>query len=146
MTSDPISPAAGVGRIDHIGIAVRGIEELLPFYRDGLGLATGAIEEVPGMGVRVLKLAVGGSTIELIEGTDPAGVIAKFVATKGPGIHHVCLEVSDLEAATARLRARGCAPVFDTPRTGAGGHRVNFLKPADAGGVLYELVERASAH
>ncbi len=127
--------------IEHIGIAVSSIVQALPFYQDGLGLAPSETEDVEGMGVRVVKLPVGQSTLELIEGTDPKGTIARFIAKRGEGIHHICLKVDDLDRAIARLKGQGYTPVFDAPRTGAGGHRVNFLEPADARGVLIELLE-----
>lgn len=127
--------------IDHIGVAVTSLEEALPLYRDGLGIAPGHPEDVPGMGVRVIKLQLGDSSIELIEGTDPDGVIARFVAKRGPGIHHICLRVDDVEAATRRLQEAGYTPVFEAPRDGADGYRVNFLKPAETGGVLLELAQ-----
>ncbi len=128
-------------KIDHIGIAVSSIEAALPFYQEGLGLDCSPVEQVEGMGVRVVKLDVGDAALELIESTDPEGTIARFISKRGEGIHHICLETDDLDGAIARLSAQGYSPVYDAPRTGAGGHRVNFLKPADARGVLIELLE-----
>lgn len=129
-------------KLDHIGIAVRSLEAALPVYRDGLGLAPQAPEEVAGMGVRVVKLPVGDATLELIEGTaGDDGTIERFIARRGEGIHHIALRVDDVLEATRQLAERGYSPVYEAPRAGADGHRVNFLRPAQTHGVLIELVE-----
>lgn len=132
-----------IQNLDHIGIAVPSIADALPFYQAGLGLEPSPVEEVDGMGVRVTKLGVGGSKLELIEPVDPDGVIARFLDKRGAGIHHICLQVDDVEAATEQLRAQGYEPVFESPRDGADGMRVNFLRPAQTGGVLIELAQHA---
>ena len=128
-------------KLEHVGIAVRSLAQALPLYQHGLGLDCSPVEEVDGMGVRVVKLPVGAATLELIEGTDPEGTIARFIAKRGEGIHHICLEVEDLAQATQRLQAQGYSPVYDAPREGAGGHKVNFLRPQNTHGVLIELLE-----
>lgn len=129
-------------RLDHIGVAVRSIEEVLPLWRDVLGLELEAIEDVPEVRVRVAKLSTGNTTIELVEPCAGEEATRRFLEKRGEGIHHVCLEVEDLAAATAELSRRGLAPILAAPREGAGGRLVNFLSPKDAHGVLIELSQR----
>ena len=132
-----------MSRLDHIGIAVESIESAARLWIDHLGLESGEIEEVAGMGVRALKIEGAGSTIELLE--DAAGgdgVIGKFVDRRGPGLHHLSFEVENLAAALERLTRDGFRALYEEPRIGAGGWRVNFLHPRDAQGVLIELMER----
>ena len=130
-----------IRRIDHVGIAVRSLSEGLGLWSDSLGLPVAGIETVPSERVRVAFLPVGASRIELLEATSDDSPVAKSVAARGPGVHHVTLAVSDLDALLDRLRARGISPIGDAPRVGAGGARVAFLHPRAAGGVLVELVE-----
>ncbi len=132
-----------VGRIDHIGIAVQSLEAALGFYRDALGLET-EIEEVPAQQVRVAMLPVGESRIELLESTSPEGPIGRFIEKRGEGIQHICFQVADIEKALEDLRARGIKLIDRQPRIGAGGHRVAFIHPASANGVLIELSEALS--
>ncbi len=127
-------------KIDHIGIAVESIEQALGFYRDALGLEA-ELEEVPAQQVRVAMLGVGESRVELLESTSPEGPIGRFIAKRGEGIHHICFQVADIEAALAQLRAHGARLIDDKPRVGAGGHRIAFVHPASASGVLIELSE-----
>ncbi len=127
--------------IDHLGIAVRSLEEALRFYRDTLGLPVAAIEEVPHAKVRVAMLPAGESRLELLEATAEDSPIARFLARRGPGLHHVALRVPDLPAAVERLKAAGVRLVSDQIERGAGGHRYIFVHPSSAGGVLVELVE-----
>ena len=134
----PDTPDRGT-RISHIGIAVQSLESLLPFYRDVLGLP-----EVPlanADGARIVGLAAGESLVELLEADSPASPIGKFVAKRGPGIHHVCFSVDDLDAALGRCRRAGLRLIDETPRIGAEGKRIAFLHPAATGGVLVELSE-----
>ena len=131
-------------KIDHIGIAVQSLEAALGFYRDALGLRV-EIEEVPEQQVRVAMLPVGESRIELLESTSPEGPIGRFLAKRGEGIHHICFAVADIEQALAQLRGQGARLIDQQPRVGAGGHRVAFLHPASAHGVLIELSEAPPA-
>lgn len=126
--------------IDHLGIAVRNVEEALRFYRDQLGLPVTLRTTVEHEQVNVAMLGAGESRIELLEPTSPDSVIGKFLDKRGEGLHHVCLRVPDLNGAVERLRAGG-SRILNEPRTGAGGHRYVFIHPSSTGGVLLELVE-----
>lgn len=127
--------------LDHLGIAVRSLEESLGFYRDQLGLDLRHRETVEQEKVHVAMLATGESRIELLEAAEPDSVIARFLEKRGEGIHHVALRVPDLDAAVARMKAAGTR-VLNEPRIGAGGHRYVFVHPSDTkSGVLLELVE-----
>jgi methylmalonyl-CoA/ethylmalonyl-CoA epimerase len=128
-------------KIDHIGIATRGIEEALGFWRDALGLEVGHTETVEEQGVRVAMLPLGEPRVELLEPTGPDTPVAKFLEKRGPGIHHVALRVADISAALARLKAEGARLIDEEPRVGAGGYLVAFVHPAASGGVLLELVQ-----
>ena len=130
---------SGAPRVAHVGIAVARIADALPFYRDVLGLEPGAPETADG--ASIVSLAFGDVHIELLEPRDPDGPIAKFLAKRGPGIHHLCYRVPDLDAALARCRAAGYRLVDETPRRGAGGRRIAFLHPKATGGILLELTE-----
>ena len=127
--------------IDHLGIAVRSLDEALAFYRDQLGLSVSLRETVAVENVHVAMLPAGGSRIELLEPAAADSVIGKFIDKKGPGLHHVALRVPDLAAAVARLRQNG-ARLLNDPRPGAGGHLYVFVHPASAGGVLLELIQQ----
>jgi methylmalonyl-CoA/ethylmalonyl-CoA epimerase len=126
-------------RIAHIGIAVRAIDEMLPFYRDLIGLDDHPLEDSDG--ARIAGLAAGPQLVELLEPLSPDSPIAKFLARRGPGIHHICFAVENLDDTLARCRDRGVRLIDDTPRTGADGKRIAFLHPASTGGVLIELTE-----
>jgi methylmalonyl-CoA/ethylmalonyl-CoA epimerase len=126
--------------IAHVGIAVRSIEEARGFW-EALGLTVEQIEEVPHEGVRVAMIPCGSSRIELLEPTRDDSPIAAFLAKRGPGIHHLCLESDDVAADDARLRERGYAVLREAPTRGAGGSLVQFVHPRSAGGVLLELAE-----
>ena len=127
-------------RIDHIGVAVKSLAAAKGIY-EKLGVAVSPEEVVAGEQVRVVMVPVGESRLELLEPTSEDSVIAKFIARRGEGLHHVSLRVPDLEAAVARLKKEGVRLVSDGIRTGAGGHRYVFVHPSSAGGVLLELVE-----
>lgn len=129
-----------IGRLDHLGLAVTSIAEARRFWEQ-LGLAVDHVEEVAQEGVRVAMLRVGESRIELLEATSPESPIAKFIARRGPGLHHVCLASDDVAADDARLRAAGFELLRDEPTPGAGGSRVQFVHPKSAGGVLVELAQ-----
>ena len=132
-------------RIDHIAIIVWDIEQALVFYRDTLGITPGEIKEVPSEQVRIAFLPMGGpggSEIELIEPTTPDSSLAKFLEKRGEGLHHVCLEVENIDAALAEMQEKG-APVLDKqPRNAAEGRAI-FLHPRGTNGVLLELLERS---
>jgi len=128
-------------RIDHIGIAVPDLEEALAPYVEGLGLEVAHREEVGSQKVMVAMLPAGGANIELLEPTSEDSPIARFMERRGPGIHHIALEVDDIEAALARMQAAGVRMIDEEPREGAGGTRVAFAHPRSMGGVLVELVE-----
>jgi methylmalonyl-CoA/ethylmalonyl-CoA epimerase len=126
-------------RIAHIGIAVRAIDEMLPFYRDLLGLDEHPLEDSDG--ARIAGLAAGPQLVELLEPRTPDSPISRFLERRGPGIHHICFAVTDLDDTLARCRARGIRLIDDTPRMGAERKRVAFLHPESTGGVLVELTE-----
>ncbi|HKS30235.1 MAG TPA: methylmalonyl-CoA epimerase [Pyrinomonadaceae bacterium] len=130
--------------IEHLGIATRQIEETLGFWRDALGLEVVETEEVEGQRVRVAMLPVGESRIELLEPTSEDSPIAKFLAKRGPGLHHIAVRVDDIRSALQRLRERGARLIDEEPRVGAGGTLVAFVHPSSANGVLLELVEHQS--
>ena len=126
-------------RIAHIGIAVRALDEILPFYRDVLGMPEVPLDDADG--ARIVGLSAGEPLVELLEAESDASPIAKFIAKRGPGIHHVCFAVPDLDAALDRCRAAGVRLIDETPRLGAEGKRIAFLHPTSTAGVLVELTE-----
>ena len=126
-----------IRKIDHLGIAVPNLDEALASWR-ALGFEVSATHDVPTEKVRTAFMAVGESHLELLEPTDPASSIAKFLE-KRSGLHHVCVEVDDLEKALAEAKARGVPLIDEAPRVGAGGCRVAFIHPKGASGVLLEL-------
>lgn len=128
-------------KIDHIGIATNGIEEAAAAYRDALGIQVSETEEVSGQKVRVAMLPIGESRIELLEATSADSPISKFLAKRGPGIHHIALRVDDIRARLADLKSKGARLIDEEPRLGAGGCLVAFIHPSSTGGVLIELVE-----
>ncbi|HLL80624.1 MAG TPA: methylmalonyl-CoA epimerase [Ktedonobacteraceae bacterium] len=132
-------------RIDHVAILVRDLEQSLAFYRDTLGIAPSAIQEVPTEQVRIAFLPMGGpggSEIELVQPLTTDSSLAKFLEKRGEGLHHLCLEVDDIDAALAEMQEKG-APVLDkAPRQAAEGRAI-FIHPKAASGVLLELVERS---
>jgi methylmalonyl-CoA epimerase len=125
--------------LDHIGIAVSNIDEALAFYRDALGLEVDVPEEVPSQRVRAHFIPAGQAALELLEATAEDSPIAKYIAKRGPGLHHITLRVDDIAAALARLKARGVRLIDESPRPGAHGSLVAFIHPASAHGVLVEL-------
>jgi len=128
--------------LDHIGVAVRSIDERLAVYR-ALGLEPSVREEVPAQRVRVAFLPLGGTRIELLEPTAEDSPIAGFIARRGEGVHHLCLEVTDIRSAMAMARAAGLAVLSEEPQAGADGAQVCFVHPRSTGGVLIELTQRA---
>lgn len=128
-------------KIDHIGIATGGIAEVADFYREALGLNIEDIEEVAEQKVRVAMLPIGESRIELLEPTTDDSPISKFLAKRGPGIHHVAVQVEDIRESLRKMKEQGARLIDEEPRTGAGGCLVAFVHPSSTGGVLVELVE-----
>jgi methylmalonyl-CoA/ethylmalonyl-CoA epimerase len=128
-------------KIDHIGVATGGIEEAAKFYREALGLEVEDTEEVLEQKVRVAMLPIGESRIELLEATSSDSPISKFLAKRGPGIHHVAVQVDDIRQALETLKQKGARLIDEQPRTGAGGCLVAFVHPSSTGGVLIELVQ-----
>jgi len=126
-------------RVAHVGIAVPSIAAALPFYRDVLGLEPGRPETADG--ATIVGLTLGDVQVELLEPRDPDGPVAKFLARRGPGIHHICYRVPDLDGALQRCRAAGYRLVDEAPRRGAGGRRIAFVHPKATAGILLELTE-----
>ena len=124
--------------VHHIGIAVRSLQERVPLYR-ALGLEVAGGEAIVSEMVRVTFLPVGDTRIELLEPTAPESPVAKFIATRGEGLHHICLEVDDIRATMAMLAAQGFQLVSNEPKPGAHGVLVCFVHPRSTGGVLIEL-------
>jgi methylmalonyl-CoA/ethylmalonyl-CoA epimerase len=125
--------------LDHIGIAIEGLDEALAFYRGALGLELEHAEEVGSQRVRAYFLPAGGPKVELLEATSGDSPVAKFVARRGAGLHHVAFAVDDIHAALAELKARGVRLIDESPRAGAEGALVAFIHPSAAKGVLVEL-------
>jgi methylmalonyl-CoA/ethylmalonyl-CoA epimerase len=130
---------ADLPRIAHVGIAVPNIGAALAFYRDVLGLEPHPPEMADG--ATIVSLPFGESEVELLAPRDADGPIARFLAKRGPGIHHVCYRVADLDTALAACRAAGYRLIDETPRTGAGGRRIAFVHPKATEGILLELTE-----
>ena len=127
-------------QIDHIGIAVKKIEEAAKLYQD-LGLSVQGTEVVESQKVKVAFIGIGQSKIELLEATSPDGNVAKFIEAKGEGIHHLAVKVDNIEKALEELSAKGYALIDKVPRMGAGGHKIAFVHPKSTKGVLLELAE-----
>lgn len=128
--------------LDHLGIAVKSLKAGKAIY-EKLGLPISSEEEVPAERVRLVMVPVGDTRLELLEPTSDDSVIAKFIAKRGEGLHHVCLRVPDLAAAVQKLKADGVRLISDDIKIGAGGHKYVFIHPSSAGGVLLELAEAA---
>ena len=131
-------------KIDHIGIAVRSIEEALRVYT-GLGFQADQVEEVAAQKTRVAMLPIGASRLELLESTEPDSPIARFLAKRGEGLHHICFQVDDIAEELHRLRAAGVRLIDEVARTGADQCLVAFIHPSATGGVLVELSQPARA-
>ncbi len=128
-------------KLDHVGIAVEDLEASSRLY-ESLGLACGGREEVEEQKVTVVFFSLGETRLELLQSTDPEGPIGKFIARKGPGLHHLCVEVPDVADVLERLAAEGFQLIDRIPRAGAGGCKVAFVHPKSTGGVLLELSEK----
>lgn len=130
-------------KIDHIGIAVKNLDEAVKFYKDVLGLELVKIEEVPEEKVRIAMFRVGESYIELLQGTDPESAVSKFVEKRGEGIHHISIHVDDVDAKTEELKSKGVTLTYDKPREVSHGERkINFIHPKSTFGVLLEIMTR----
>ncbi len=128
-------------QIDHLGLAVRSLEEASQLYRDVLGLTCQGTEEVPDQKVRVVFFEMGEVRIELLEPTAADSPIARFLETRGPGLHHVAYRVADLPATLAALRSGGVRLIDEEPRDGAHGMKIAFAHPKSTGGVLTEFCQ-----
>ncbi|HQR28645.1 MAG TPA: methylmalonyl-CoA epimerase [Nocardioides sp.] len=147
MTGTPLDlPAHLFTAIDHVGIAVRDLDEAMAFYREKYGMTVVHEETNEEQGVREAMVAVGdsGSCIQLLAPLSEGSTIAKFLERSGPGIQQLAFRVTDVEAVATVLRERGLRLLYDAPRRGTSDSRVNFIHPKDAGGVLVELVEPAA--
>jgi len=131
-----------IKKVDHIGIAVKSIEEALPFYTDVLGLKVQQIEEVESEKLKVAFIKVGDTKLELLEPTSPDSAVAKHIEKRGEGIHHVALGVESIQDRIDEIKAKGIQMIQDQPKTGAGGALVAFMHPKSTGRVLVELCEK----
>lgn len=132
-----------IKRIDHIAVVVEDIEKSLGFWRDALGLELDHLEDVPDQKSMIAFLPAGGSEVELVRPTTDDSGVARFLQKRGSGIHHICFEVEDIDAALVDLKARGVRLINETPLAGSGGKRLAFIHPESASGVLVELYELA---
>jgi methylmalonyl-CoA/ethylmalonyl-CoA epimerase len=128
-------------KVAHIGIATNTLEEGLAVWRDTVGLQLDHTEEVFEQGVKVAMLALGDTHVELLEPMSPDSAVGKFLAKRGPGIHHIAIEVNDINAALTELKNKGARLIDEKPRIGAGGCLVAFVHPSTTNGVLLELVQ-----
>ena len=126
-------------RIAHIGLAVGAIDQILPFYRDVLGMPEVPLDDADG--ARITGLLAGPSLVELLEARTPDSPVGKFIARRGPGIHHICFAVDDIDLTLERCKAFGVRVIDETPRLGAEGKRIAFLHPSSTAGILIELSE-----
>lgn len=131
-----------VTKIDHIGVAVKNLEESLKFYQETLGLELHGVEIVEEQKVKVAFLPIGDTEIELLESTDPDGPIAKYIDKKGEGVQHIAYRVDDIEKAIADMLSKGVKMIDEKPRYGAGGAKIAFCHPKSTNGVLVELCQR----
>lgn len=130
-----------IKKINHIAIVVPDINEALTFWQDALGLDLSHVEDVPAQETKVAFLPTGGSEVELVEPTSDTSGMARYMAKRGPGIHHICFEVEGIEGILAQLKAKGVQLINEEPTIGAGGKKVAFIHPKSTGGVLVELYE-----
>lgn len=148
--ADDLVPEHLVTGIDHVGVAVPDLDEAMAFYRDTFGMQVLHEETNEEQGVREAMVGVGSDSgapcVQLLAPLTPESTIARFLERSGPGLQQLALRVTDVEEAAAQLRARGLRLLYEEPRRGTAGSRVNFVHPKDAGGVLVELVEPTSAH
>jgi methylmalonyl-CoA/ethylmalonyl-CoA epimerase len=131
----------GIEKLNHVAVVVADIDAALAFWRDALGLDLAGVKDMPEQKSRIAFLPLGGTEIELVQPTDSDSGIAKYMAKRGPGMHHLCLETRNLDEMIGRLKARGIRLTSEAPMTGANGRRMIFVHPESAGGVLVELYE-----
>ncbi|HIJ58411.1 MAG TPA: methylmalonyl-CoA epimerase [Deltaproteobacteria bacterium] len=131
-----------IKHIDHIGIAVKGIEQAGKFYTDVLGLKIEDVENVADQKVNVAFIPITDSEVELLESTDPDGPVAKYISARGEGVQHIAFRVEDIDKALEELKEKGVRLIDQTPRKGAGGARIAFIHPKETNGVLVEICER----
>ena len=131
-----------VTKLDHIGIAVKNMDEALAFYRDTLGLSSVGEEVIDEQKVKVAFLPLGDTELELLESTSPDGPVAKFIEKRGEGIQHIALRVENIEEALKELKEKGFRLIDQQPRYGAGNAKIAFLHPKATGGILLEISER----
>lgn len=131
-----------IEKIDHIGIAVKSLDDALAVFKDGLGLEVSGTDEVDTQKVRVAFLPVGETTFEFLEPTQDDSPIAKYLGSRGEGIHHIALEVPNIEEALAKVKAKGIKLINEEPVPGAHDTRIAFMHPKATHGVLVELVEK----
>ena len=132
---------AKIKRIDHIAIVVEDIERALSFWQDALGLELSHVEEIPSQQSLVAFLPTQESEVELVSPTADDTGVARYLAKRGPGMHHICFEVDDIDGALAQLKEKGVRLINEVPTSGAGGKRIAFIHPESANGVLVELYE-----
>ncbi len=132
---------AQVKRIDHIAVLVDDMEKNLSFWRDALGMELGGLVDVPAEKSQVAFLPVGGSEVELVLPTTNDSGLARYLEKRGPGMHHICLEVDDIAGMLAQLKAKGIQLINETPVEGIGGRKYAFVHPKSANGVMVELYE-----
>lgn len=138
---------SAVNKVNHLGIAVKDLDEARAFWEKALGIPCTHTEELPERGIKVAFLPIGDMRIELIAPTRETSEVSKFLETRGPGLHHLCFETEDAAAALAGLKAQGVKLIDETPKPGAHGMQVGFVHPKATGGVLVELAQpRAQGH
>ena len=130
-----------IKRIDHIAIVIDDIETALDFWRDALGLSVSHIADVPTEHSQIVFLPLGSSEIELVKPTTDDSGLARYLDKRGPGMHHICLEVDDIEAMMSQLKSKGIQLIQETPSVGLGGRKYAFIHPKSSSGVLVELYE-----
>ncbi len=128
-------------RITHIGIAVKDADAAIKLYREILGLEPSSVETVENQNVKTIHIPIGDSSIELLESTSPDGVVAKFIEKRGEGIHHIAIEVDDIEGTLTKMKTAGFQLIDESPRIGAGNMMIAFVHPRSTNGVLLELCQ-----
>ncbi len=132
-----------ITRIDHIGIAIQNINDALAFFQDALGIELDRVVTEEGGRTKVAFMPVGASDVELVEPQDTESGLAKYLAKRGEGVHHICFEVDDIDVALARLKEKGAQLIDETPQQNSKGMRYAFIHPKSAHGVLIELYQKA---
>lgn len=128
-------------RIDHVAVLVDDLDKTLSFWRDALGMELSHVEDVPAEKSRVAFLPLAGSEVELVQPTTDASGLARYLEKRGPGMHHICLQVDDIQGMLAQLKAAGVQLIHEAPVMGSGGKQYAFIHPKSANGVMVELYE-----